>query len=245
MQQQSSETPTRTANVPYSSSTSQARGVLKRPLVVCLVAVVAGGLAVGGWMYRQHHRYKHFAIHETGRVYRSAWLEPDALKEVIQEHKIKTVINLCAPGEMGEERWRQERIATRAIGAQLIEIPLNHETDPHKDRYLKRHLEVMRNPDNYPILVHCKHGIARTAKWLAIYDVAIRNMTTLETFERLPRFGREEHMIENVAFSARFEQQRKKFLPPVRGGRRRPATDDETARDSRHPLDSEARSAGN
>ena len=54
---------------------------LQLSIVALFLAVVAG---TGGWIYYQQHRFKHFAVHEPGMVYRSAWLAPDALV-VIEE----------------------------------------------------------------------------------------------------------------------------------------------------------------
>ena len=44
---------------------------LQLSIVALFLAVVAG---TGGWIYYQQHRFKHFAVHEPGMVYRSAWL---------------------------------------------------------------------------------------------------------------------------------------------------------------------------
>ena len=75
-----------------------------RKRVGWIVLILIAATLTAGWAYRHHQRYKHFAVHEAGMVYRSAWLEPDVMSEVIEKHQIRTVINLCQPGEMGFPR---------------------------------------------------------------------------------------------------------------------------------------------
>lgn len=179
-------------------------------LVTFLALLV--GLVVGGWAYRNHHRYKHFAVHDPGLVFRSAWLEPDVLNELIEKHQFRTVVNLCYPGEMGEARWEEERRVVANAGARLVELPMPTTLDPH-DHQVRRHIDVMRDPDNYPMLVHCQHGVTRTDKFLAIYDILFRGMSADESLAAQPLFGREDHNVHVRAFARSFERERDNILP--------------------------------
>ncbi len=175
-------------------------------LAVTTIAVVAG-LA-----YRQHHRYKHLAVHDPGMVYRSAWLEPDVLREVIEKYQIRTVVNLCQPGELGEDRWRRERQVVQNAGARLLELPMPVTVDP-VDPAIAKHVEMLGNPDNYPLLVHCQHGVTRTAKLLAIYDIVYRNMSAAQSLAAQPLFGRDDHNVNVRAFAKRFEKSYRNLYP--------------------------------
>jgi hypothetical protein len=174
---------------------------------VAVIGAVGGGLA-----YRHHHRYKHLAIHEDGMVYRSAWVEPDVLSELIEKYQFRSVVNLCKPGEMGEARWEAQREAVRNAGARLIEasMPVTVEAD---DAELEQHIAILSDPDNYPMLVHCQHGVTRTAKFLAIYDIAFRNMTASESLAAQPLFGRKDHNVNVRAFAKNFEKQHQQIYP--------------------------------
>jgi protein tyrosine phosphatase len=176
-----------------------------------LVAIVA---VVGGWAYWHAHRYNHFAIHDRGMVYRSAWVEPDVFAELIADYQIRTVINLCEPGEMGEARWEGERKAVRGAGAQLLEMSLPRTVNA-ADPVVEDYVQVLRNPDNYPILVHCQHGVTRTAKVLAMYDILVRGKTAQESLAAMPLFGRDQYSLPVQAFAASFEELRKKDAPQV------------------------------
>ncbi|MEX0717367.1 MAG: hypothetical protein WD066_12305 [Planctomycetaceae bacterium] len=186
--------------------------------IVALVVLIVG-LAAGGWAYRNHHRYKHFQVHDPGLVYRSAWLEADVLDEVIETYQFRTVVNLCYQGEkgdgkweMGEARWEEERRVVANAGAKLIELPMPFTIDAD-DPWIRKHIDVMRDPDNYPMLVHCQHGVTRTDKFLAIYDILFRGLTAEESLNAQPLFGRDDHNVHVWAFARLFERERDNILP--------------------------------
>lgn len=155
-----------------------------------VVLSAAGALAV-----RHHHRYKHFAVHEAQRVYRTAWVEADVMAELVRKYHIRTVINLCRPGEMGPTRAVEERRAVEAAGARFLELPLPETADPH-DPQLVPHITALRDPDNYPLLVHCQHGVNRTARLLAMYEVLINQRDGEAAIRRMPGFGRPYNPLE-------------------------------------------------
>jgi hypothetical protein len=168
-----------------------------RQIALVLLVLVASG-ATGGWIYYQQHRFKHFAVHDPGMVYRSAWLGPDALSQLIETYQIRSVVNLCNPDEMTPEMWASERKAVASSGATLHAVPLPNsiEFDP---QVWEQHLEILSNPNNYPMLVHCQHGVTRTAMFLATYDVVHRHQTAAESLAAQPLFG---HTKDNVHLQA-------------------------------------------
>jgi hypothetical protein len=151
-----------------------------------LAAVAIVSVALGVLAYRMHHRYKHFAVHEPGRVYRSAWVADEVLQELIPRYHIRTVLNLCDIGEMGD-RHLAERHVVESAGARLIEIPF-----PPNDTWTTDHPAVTQveqifdDPAAYPIWIHCQHGEERTAKALAIYDIRRRNLTAQASLSAMP-----------------------------------------------------------
>ncbi len=170
-----------------------------KPLKLVLIVLGIGATIAGAAAYHHHQRYKHFAIHEPGLVYRSAWLEADVMSEVIEEYQFRAVVNLCEPGEMGEQRWIDQRNAVRNAGSRLYEVAMPMGIDAN-DPALEKHIEILRNPDNYPMLVHCQHGVTRTAKFLAMYDILYRGMSGDESLAKQPLFGREDHNVNIRAF---------------------------------------------
>jgi rhodanese/phosphatase family protein len=168
-----------------------------RQIALVLLVLVASG-ATGAWIYYQQHHFKHFAVHDPGMVYRSAWLSADALSQLIETYQIRSVVNLCNPDEMTPQMWASERRAVASAGATLHAVPLPNsiEFDPH---VWEQHLEILANPNNYPMLVHCQHGVTRTAMFLATYDVIHRHQTAEESLSAQPLFG---HTKDNVHLQA-------------------------------------------
>ncbi|MGE3313636.1 MAG: hypothetical protein AB7O26_00885, partial [Planctomycetaceae bacterium] len=160
---------------------------------------------------RNAQRYKHLEVHEANRVYRSAWLEADAMAEVVQTHGLRTVVNLCNPGEMGDERWEAERKAVTGAGAKLVELPMPLEIQPNDPRVTPL-VQVLQDPESYPLLVHCQHGVTRTAKFLLLYDVLVKNQDADASLSAMPLFGRNRQNVHVRAFSRNLQADREKVL---------------------------------
>ncbi|VAX39012.1 hypothetical protein MNBD_PLANCTO02-715 [hydrothermal vent metagenome] len=179
----------------------------KIPAAILLIASATFWLG-----YRHHQKYKHLAVHQAGMMYRSAWVEPETFSELIERFQIRTVVNLCNPGEMGEERWEKQRAAVTNAGAKLMELPMPTTVNAN-DPLVAKHIELLNNPDNYPMLVHCQHGVTRTAKFIAIYDIIYQGKTAKESLDAQPLFGRDQHNVNITAFANDFEKKHKNLYP--------------------------------
>ncbi len=183
-----------------------ARRPLWRWLLFGACGVTPVVLAVIGWQVYLHHRYKHFAVHEQGKVYRSAWVEADVFEELIKKHHVRTVVNLCYPGEMGDRNIEQRR-AVESAGAKLVEIVFPPNDTWDVDYSAVAEVEhVLDDPDNYPIWIHCQHGRERTVKVLAMYDIRKRNMSAKSSLAPMPRFDI-DHPWPVVVFAYNYESQ--------------------------------------
>lgn len=169
-----------------------------------LLSAFAVVLAVGGIGYYWHKQhYKHFDVHEANRVYRSAWMNSTAMGEVVKAHGIKAVVNLCRPGEMGPTRAAEERKAVEAAGGKLYELPLPDTTDASDERF-QPHIDLLKNPDNYPLLVHCQHGVNRTSRVLAMYEVLKHGGDGESAIRKMPRYGRRDYTDGEYEFARNF-----------------------------------------
>jgi len=189
----------------------------RRTALLSLSALLVCGAAAGGYAYHQHHAYKHVAVHEPGMMYRSGWCEPEIMAELIERWQIRSVVNLCEPGEMEDispGRWDGERKAVTNAGAKLLELRMPLTIDP-ADPTLKTHMDALSDPNNYPMLVHCQHGVTRTAKFLAMYDMVMRGHTAKESLNAQPLFGRDRQNVHVTAFAEQFETAHKTLYPRV------------------------------
>jgi protein-tyrosine phosphatase len=78
-------------------------------------------------------------------------------------------------------------------------------------------VEILSDPSNYPMLIHCQHGVTRTAKLLAMYDILYRGMSADESIARMPRFGRKDYNVGVYSFARDFEKRHAQLYPTTAG----------------------------
>ena len=103
-----------------------------------------------------------FGTIEEGRIYRSAQPSPLFLRWLRSGPEIKTLINL-----RGDTPGWESKFAARH-GMRLFTFNLSASRPPRQSD-LDRFLAILRDPDTYPLLVHCRTGGDRTGYMLALY----------------------------------------------------------------------------
>lgn len=130
----------------------------RRVVRLGLLVLAIGGVGLGsfvGW----RRAGGNFGTVEPGRIYRSAQLSAESLRQTIRTHGIKTVLNLR--GANPEEPWyRDELAATLAEGAIQADVPLA--SDQWLSREQARALVDVIDGSAYPMLIHCEFGAERT-----------------------------------------------------------------------------------
>jgi protein tyrosine/serine phosphatase len=129
-----------------------------------------------------------------GVLYRSGQMSIFGLKNVIHDHGIKTVVTLRdayypddPPPDLAEEEYCKDqeinyvRIPPRSWWAPAGEVPA--------DEGIRQFLEVMDNPDNYPVLIHCFGGIHRAGAFTAIYRMEYEHWSNAEAMAEMKRCG--------------------------------------------------------
>jgi len=133
--------------------------------------LAAVGLALllvqgGYYIHWLHWPIPRFKVIIPGQLYVSAMPPPDGLALAAERHHFKTIINLFNedtpqrhpnfPKELAYAQShgiRYVRAEGKSYGAAFVESTLNE----------------ARNPDNWPVLVHCHGNMDRTPAWLGIY----------------------------------------------------------------------------
>jgi protein tyrosine phosphatase (PTP) superfamily phosphohydrolase (DUF442 family) len=122
-----------------------------------------------------------------GKFYRSAQLSPDELRRVIEQKKIKTVINLrgfCPADEwyLGESR------TTHATNISQEDITLSAKRLPSPSE-VRRLIDVLDRTE-YPVIVHCQRGADRTGLVSVAAVLLLTDATLAEARRQLwPRYG--------------------------------------------------------
>jgi protein tyrosine/serine phosphatase len=103
-----------------------------------------------------------FNFYEVDKdVYRSAQITPWRLKKLIKKYKIKTIINLR--GNTKKYIYQKEKEICESLGVNYITVSLSSRNPERiKKSELEKLINVLKNPNNKPILFHCKAGADRT-----------------------------------------------------------------------------------
>lgn len=158
-----------------------------------LVTLLVLGGPVFYWQHHQKH-FRNFRVVREGVLYRSGQLSLPALKSVIHDYGIKTVVTFrdasepgLAPPDLAEEKFcaAQEmnfvRISPRAWWSPDGAIPA--------DEGVRAFRAVMDNPANHPVLIHCYAGLHRSGAFSAIYRMEYDHWTNGEAIAEMRANG--------------------------------------------------------
>jgi protein tyrosine/serine phosphatase len=136
---------------------------------------------VGKYVYDMNINHNFETITE-GKVYKSGVIPPDELENYINEYHIKSVVDLRFPGtgddvnnpEIPAELTAEKEAIEKIKGVNYYN---NGSDQVPKPENLKTFFKIMDNPANYPVLIHCYHGVGRAEMYSAIYRIEYENFT--------------------------------------------------------------------
>lgn len=135
-----------------------------RVLLALLVVVGLGFALRYGWWQTFGDR---FAAISEGKVYQSAQMGPGALERAVERYGLRSVLDLRyakeAPEQRAEEIETLERLGVRYLHLPTDQVPDLEDVD--------RFLELASDPENLPMLIHCKHGEGRSVLFSALYRI--------------------------------------------------------------------------
>jgi protein tyrosine phosphatase (PTP) superfamily phosphohydrolase (DUF442 family) len=108
-----------------------------------------------------------FHVVTPGELYRSGQPTERELENMVRDYGIRTILNLRGPAypELEMEGRAAERLGLKMVHVSVMSTraPL-----PDERNTIRR---VLADPTGYPILVHCKHGKARTGLIVALWRI--------------------------------------------------------------------------
>jgi protein tyrosine/serine phosphatase len=111
---------------------------------------------------------QNFGVVDAGRVYRSAQLDSDTLRAVLNDNQIATVLNLR--GANTAKAWyRDELEVCRRAAVAHESVRWSARRWPRPEEILAA-LDVLRDA-TYPVLIHCRGGADRTGLAAALYRI--------------------------------------------------------------------------
>lgn len=97
--------------------------------------------------------------------------QPDRgdLRELAATHGVKTVVNLR--GESPDKDWfQEEQKGVADIGARWVQLKVDGANAPSPE-VVERFMNLVEDPANWPVLVHCQGGVHRTGLVCALYRI--------------------------------------------------------------------------
>ena len=151
---------------------------LKKKIGIALFFLLVIG--AGKYVYDMHINHNFETITE-GKVYKSGVIPPDEIAHYVKKYKIKSIVDLRFPGtgdDINNPEIPAELIAEKKAIAKIEGVNyFNNGSDQVPKQYnLKAFFKVMDNPANYPVLIHCYHGVGRAEMYSAIYRIEYENM---------------------------------------------------------------------
>lgn len=148
---------------------------MNRPLTLVLVALTLAGCGATAVVDRA----------PSGQVVLIRCPQPDAddLHDLQDEYGVKTVVNLR--GHKPERTWyRDEEVGVREIGATWVHLRVSGRSGP-TPQATREFLDLVRDPDNWPIVMHCQGGIHRTGVMVGLYRIAVQGWSNEAAIEEL------------------------------------------------------------
>lgn len=169
---------------------------MPRSLSFLFGTFIAGLLIAGPISYYEYRytRFRNLHVVRNGVLYRSGQMSLDGLKHVIHDHEIKTVITLRdahvqeeLPPDLAEEEFCKAedithyRIPPRTWSMTFGSVPA--------EKGVRKFLQVMDDPRNYPVLIHCMAGSHRTGAYCAIYRMEYEHWSNAQALAEMKDYG--------------------------------------------------------
>jgi predicted protein tyrosine phosphatase len=154
----------------------------KKIIGFLLLAII---LFFGGKQIYDMNINHNFETITEGKVYKSGVIPPDELKSYVTKYHIKSIVDLRFPGttdltnnpEIPAELTAEQNAIAKIKGVNYFN---NGSEQVPKQENLDRFFKIMDNKDNYPVLIHCYHGIGRGEMYSALYRIEYENFTNEE-----------------------------------------------------------------
>ena len=151
----------------------------KRLKIIGILLLVLALLFGGKYVYDMNINHNFETISE-GKVYKSGVIPPDELESYVKKYKIKSIVDLRFPGTGDDVNNPEDAAELEAEKSAVAKIKgLNYFNDGSDQVPTKENLvlfyKIMDNPANYPVLIHCYHGVGRAELYSAVYRIEYEN----------------------------------------------------------------------
>jgi protein tyrosine/serine phosphatase len=155
---------------------------LNKKIVILFAALAL--VLTGKYIYDRHINNNFMTITE-GKVYKSGVIPPDEIESYVKKYNIKSIVDLRFPGtgdDVNNPEIPAELIAEKEAVSKIPGVNyFNNGSDQiPNQKNLDIFFTIMDNPKNYPVLIHCYHGIGRAQLYSAIYRIEYEGFSNEE-----------------------------------------------------------------
>ncbi|MFO0807151.1 MAG: dual specificity protein phosphatase family protein [Gemmataceae bacterium] len=192
---------------------------------VALVALAIVGVPFLNYRANYAH-HKRLRDVDVGVLYRSGEMTAEGFRDAIRARGIRTVINCqneFPDPVLPQSYWIRNSIREselcRELGVRYVHLDpdlCDHRLDPRaRPNVIDRYLDILDDPANHPVLLHCKAGLHRTGCLAAIYRMQYDGWGPRRALDELKAHG----FGDSAATSANdyVRQYILNFVPRVRG----------------------------
>ena len=130
---------------------------------------------VGNYVYDMNINHNFETITE-GKVYKSGVIPPDEIADYVNKYHIKSIVDLRFPGtqnlkdnpEIPAELTAEINAVAKLKGVTYFN---NGSDQVPNEENLVTFFKIMDNSANYPVLIHCYHGVGRAEMYSALYRI--------------------------------------------------------------------------
>jgi protein tyrosine/serine phosphatase len=196
--------------------------------VTFVLALLVGPIA---YAFHDEKQMRNFRVVRGGILYRSGRMTLSGLKRAIHDYGIRAVISLRDADSFD----RAEEEYCRKAEINFYRLPPRHwdtsNGPAEAEANVRRFRDIIDDPDNYPILVHCFAGVHRTGAYVAVYHMEHDRWTNDKAIAELKAQGY-DHLDEELDVLGYLEQYRPTWMQseeppparPERAKRTRPTT---------------------
>ena len=149
----------------------------KKILIAVFVLIVIG---VGKYVYDININHNFETITE-GKVYKSGVIPPDEIEQYVKKYNIKSIVDLRFPGtgddvnnpEIPKELTNEKSAVAKIKGVTYFN---NGSDQVPNQKNLDVFFKIMDDKNNYPVLIHCYHGVGRAEMYSALYRIEYEKM---------------------------------------------------------------------
>jgi protein tyrosine/serine phosphatase len=162
-----------------------------------VVGSLLAGLIIGGpilFANYQQAQIRNFREVQEGVLYRSGQTSLSGLKRIIHDYGINTVITLRDAAHLGDlpPDWEEEAHCRRQDIRYIRITPRNWwapDGSVPAEEGIHTFRETMKDPSNFPVLIHCFAGVHRTGAFCAVYRMEFQHWDNAQAIEEMKACG--------------------------------------------------------